>query len=125
MLALGLLEADLVGDLDHSGGKILVKNSTMLGVVVIVGHLDGTLEVDEAAASTALGLVALGLGLSIAAKVALGLRASRGLAAGPCALGGRAGGAAVGDRGSADSLALGRHAHILAQRATRGLAVLA
>jgi len=86
---------------------------------------DGALQVDEAAASAAFRLLAFRLGASIATKVALGFRASGRLLAGPRALGRRASGPAIWNGRSADGLALGGHANVLAQRATGVLAVLA
>jgi len=101
-----------------------MQSLSILIVVRRMSHLDCTLEVDEGSARAALGLSARGLGASIASEVALGFGASSGLLARPCALGGRASGSAVRNRRSANSLALGRHADVLAQRATRSLAVL-
>jgi len=75
-------------------------------------------------AAAALRLGATGGSRSgIANQIAFGLGAGGGLAAGPRAFGRRASRSAVGHSGSANSLALGGQAHILAQGAASCLAV--
>jgi len=67
----------------------------------------------------------LGVGAGIALQAALGLGAVLRLAARPGALGSRACWLADRHSGGADSLALGRQADVLAERAATSLAVLA
>jgi len=113
-----------VGDLDQSGH--VLGDGTMLLNVCGRSHLDGSNHVVELVAAAARRLAATSRsGSLVASKVALGLGAGGGLSARPGALRGRASRLAVGDGGSADGLALGGQANVLAKRATTSLAVLA
>jgi len=119
------LVADLVSDLEQR--RQMFGQSAVHLQVSGRGNLDGSGHVVELVAAAALRLrgTASGSGSGVALQRALGLGAGGGLAARPGALGSRAGRAAVGNSRSANSLALGRQADVLAQRAATSLAVLA
>eukprot|EP00178_Gracilaria_changii_P005056 TRINITY_DN18166_c0_g1_i3.p2 TRINITY_DN18166_c0_g1~~TRINITY_DN18166_c0_g1_i3.p2 ORF type:complete len:189 (+),score=20.37 TRINITY_DN18166_c0_g1_i3:137-703(+) len=122
----GSLEADFVRNFHEGRREVFVQ---FLAVDVAVsggGKLDGALHVLEVVARAALVALATSWArVRHAAQGALGLGACGWLAAAPGALGSRACGPAHGTRGSAESLALGWQANVLAQGAAARLAVLA
>lgn len=120
-------EADLVGQLDHGRDGLGVDVLAVLLQVGLGRQLDSGHHVAVLVARAAVLLLAgrLRVGAGIALQAALGLGAVLRLAARPGALGSRAGRLAHRDSGGADSLALGRQADVLAERAATSLAVLA